>query len=300
MLYKAIEDLNPYDYPFKGANPIMDSPNLKDVNSILKGLDHGDALTWNDAHELCYFLIHQTRLFIEQDLQEKAPIVPWKCQGETLQENLLRNGCIHSVSYLYVMAIKLGLKGHIKALHTYSFMKGSPLLSPKDKINHAFVLLTLPISQNGKTTKHSFILDPTFRQFFADYDTNNAFATPVKFDNSKTLGARISQQYNTQLMADHLLKFGFVYAGHFAKKAYIAHFVKDPDIAITEDALSCLYKNVSAPANIHATISSWYYTGMRAGRKTSLNDFIFEKEKFYDSIRSKKVATYFGSRMINL
>ena len=155
-------------------------------------------------------------------------------------------------------------------------------------------------SQNGKTTKHSFILDPTFRQFFADYDTNNAFATPVKLDNSKTLGARISQQYNTQLMADHLLKFGFVYAGHFAKKAYIAHFVKDPDIAITEDALSRLYKNISAPANIHATISSWYYTGMRAGRKTSLNDFIFEKEKFYDSIRSKKVATYFGSRMINL
>lgn len=281
-MYKASRDFNPKDYPFLGANPVMIEPDYDTVANIVNKRLTDRPLTWDEAHQLCYFFVYQTRLFLQDELKEREmPIIKWGCLGDTLEENTLHNACIHASSFIYVTAGKLGLT-NIKALHTSDLAKKE--FTYKEKINHAFVMLTLPIIHNGRITKHDFIIDPTFRQFFADYDKKQLPSEPYYFHGRETIGSKMAKQYSSAILADHLLKFGFVCAGSYTKGLYISQFIKKLKKAIPQKWIDDFYALPSTPYTIHSSISELYFYGMEGATRCFVNTFI--NKRFNDPIRA--------------
>lgn len=84
-------------------------------------------------------------------------------------------------------------------------------------INHAFVILTLPIEENGKTVTKHFIIDPTIAQFF--YDNGR--------DQGHTVGEKLLA--GNEAFADELLTRGFAELSEERAKLYVDSFVPEAD-----------------------------------------------------------------------
>jgi len=214
-MYRACKIMNKDEYPIGGADPIMVPLRVSTLDPIAEKLHSNTALTWRETHSLLYFISHQTRLFLRQELEAplKERTVQFNDPNPDIFKNTLNGACNGAALFSTILAYKLGIKDH-RLLHTRcSFYTDLPVF------DHAFSVLGLPIlDKEGHQKTHLFVIDTTYRQFL-NPDINDFFNS---VDKKATL------DFPSYALTDHLLKFGFIYMGKGAHKTYHHNFLSIP------------------------------------------------------------------------
>lgn len=222
-MYKARYCIKAQDYPLRGPDPIMVPLRAHYLDTAAIALQNGDSITWQQAHALLYFISQQTRLFLKQELDNTNPdarLVQFNDLEPNFSKNTLNGACNGAALFSAILAHKLGVSTH-RFLHTREcFYDDFPVY------DHAFTLVGLPIKNEHKESKtHYFVIDTTYRQFL----------NPEVTDSPNSIDKRVTLDFPTHALTDHLLKFGFIYMGKGANKTYLQNFLVTPNKWYEED-----------------------------------------------------------------
>lgn len=228
--------LNPdaNQYPFMGADPVHVELNMEEIVALeekAKNLDPDDGFSWEEAHKLLYFMTEAVRDYFKRELAEEEQFSNFIHDEKNPDKNTLLGTCIDATILTRILSFKMGLD--VRSYHTDTITNNKA-----DMHHHAFCVARIPIKdERGHVQEQHFVLDPTYRQFFADYSPQERNGSQVikqgrkikdpisNEENPISLGKRLCRKWAGVLMGDHILKYGFAFLGHSLGKRYLANFL---------------------------------------------------------------------------
>jgi|GEM_PF-4279619 len=232
-----------------GPNPDMTPPDMAAVRAatvrirtalqenaragrVVRGVSRADA------ELLARWAVHNTRLALQRGIEtaNEAMARTGQARTETIDTASLDGFCGKARSMLhYALQDLLGSHGH--PVHSSMFVPEGAVAG--NVYSHATYAMRLPIEEGGQITERSFLLDPTFRQFFFK-------------GAAQVVGEHLLSQPDGQQIADKLLRDGFIELDKPTAEAFYRSTVKEPyRAAITHDRIIDLITHHDRRADVH-------------------------------------------------
>lgn len=246
--------INLEQYPFMGPDPIHIELNMQEIIHLqdrIQNLPPNEGLNWEEAHKALYFLVSACRNYFQRDFKSTLPYTDFGHNETNFYKNTLIGACLDSSTIIKYLGHHMGL--NVKIYHT-SCLKREQY---SDIESHAFCIAQIPIKTDNHCKEQLFVIDPTYRQFFSDYQyeegteiSKNKLEYKLKavhddsFSDDNTIGRSLTKTWTSLIMGDHLLKYGFLFLGHSLAKRYLNYFLLDEgDRCLQEETINDFFKN---------------------------------------------------------